>query len=458
MGKGSAGLRSPQRKQARTDMKGCQILQTSLRGIANRARRDPKARFRNVYGLLNEIHLRECYYSLRRDAAAGVDRVTFEEYGRDLDNNLFALVERLKHKRYRARLIRRKHIPKGGGKTRPLGIPVLEDKLLQMAVAKILTSIYEEDFLPISRGYRPGSNAREVSRDLAAKLAGGNYAWVIDADIQGFFEHVDHDWMLKMLEQRIDDKPFVRLISKWLRAGILEEDGKVRHPTEGTPQGGVVSPVLANVYLHYALDLWFKWVVQKAAHGQCTMLRYADDFVVAFERREEAEQCLRDLPGRLDKFGLQLSEEKTKMVKFDRSLPKDNGFFDFLGFRYHRELSRQGRCKVQRHTAPSRLRRSVARFREWIKKNRSTRLAVLLRSLKRKLDGYWQYYGVMGNSRNLGKYWRSIEFGLYKWLNRRSQKRSLTWKQLNIILKRHGLSGPKITETPQRQLQFSFMR
>ena len=329
---------------------------------------------------------------------------------------------------------------------------------MQMAVAKILTSIYEEDFLPISRGYRPGSNAREVSRDLAAKLAGGNYAWVIDADIQGFFEHVDHDWMLKMLEQRIDDKPFVRLISKWLRAGILEENGKVRHPTEGTPQGGVVSPVLANVYLHYALDLWFKWVVQKAAHGQCTMLRYADDFVVAFERREEAEQCLRDLPGRLDKFGLQLSEEKTKMVKFDRSLPKDNGFFDFLGFRYHRELSRQGRCKVQRHTAPSRLRRSVARFREWIKKNRSTRLAVLLRSLKRKLDGYWQYYGVMGNSRNLGKYWRSIEFGLYKWLNRRSQKRSLTWKQLNIILKRHGLSGPKITETPQRQLQFSFMR
>ncbi len=333
-------------------MKDCQTLQTSLRGIADRARRDPKARFRNVYMLLNEENLRECFRALRKDAAPGVDRVTFGEYERDLDTNIPALVERLKHKRYRARLVRRVNIPKGGGKLRPLGIPVLEDKILQMAVAKVLTAIYEEDFLPLSRGYRPGCDAREASRDWAAKLGGGSYKWVVDADIKGFFEHVDHDWMLEMLEQRIDDKPFLRLIHKWLKAGVLGTDGRVMHPAEGTPQGGAVSPVLANIYLHYALDLWFDRVVRRRSRGQCAMLRYADDFVVAFERQEDAERSLKELPVRLGKFGLELSDEKTRLVRFERGNPSGgNGSFDFLGFQYHWETTRRGRWKVQRRTA-----------------------------------------------------------------------------------------------------------
>lgn len=456
MGKGAAGLCSPQRKQARAEMKDCQILQTSLRGIASRARRDPEARFRDMYRLLNEVNLRECFNALRRDAAPGVDQVTFGDYERDLEANLTALVERLKRKRYRARLIRRKHIPKGNGKTRPLGIPVLEDKLLQMAVAKVITAIYEEDFLPASRGYRPGCNARETSRDLAAILGGGSYAWVVDADIKGFFEHVDHDWMLKMLELRIDDGPFLRLVRKWLKAGVLEEDGKVINPTDGTPQGGVVSPVLANVYLHYALDLWFDRVFLRRAQGRCVMMRYADDFVVAFERREDAERFLGLLPGRLGKFGLELSGEKTRLVPFERGNPKGNKGFDFLGFQYHWEPTRKGRWKVQRRTAPSRLQRSVARFTEWIMKNRSEQLAVLMARLRRKLAGYWQYYGVTGNGSSLGKFWRLVVAGLYKWLNRRSQKRSLTWAQLNRILKRYNVPVPRITES--RQMQFSFMR
>jgi len=454
-GKGAAGLRSPQRKQARADMKGCQTLQTSLRGIADRARRDPKARFRDVYRLLDEANLRECFRALRRDAAPGVDRVTFDDYERNLEANLSALVERLKHKRYRARLVRRVYIPKGGGKLRPLGIPVLEDKLLQMAVAKVLTVIYEEDFLPASRGYRPGGNARETSREWAAKLGGGRYAWVVDADIKGFFEHVDHDWMLRMLALRIDDEPFLRLVRKWLKAGVLEADGRVLHPVEGTPQGGVVSPVLANVYLHYALDLWFERKVKPAARGGCTMLRYADDFVVAFERREDAVRFLGDLPGRLGKFGLELSGEKTRLVPFERGNPTGNGGFDFLGFRYHWERTRTGRWKVQRRTAPSRLRRSAERFAEWIKANRSECLAVLMGRLRRKLAGYWQYYGVTGNGRSLCKFWRLVVAGLYKWLNRRSQKRGLTWARLDAILKRHEVPEPRITES--RQMQFSFM-
>ena len=436
-------------------MKGCQILQTSLRGIADRARRDPKARFRDMYRLLNEANLRECFWALRRDASPGVDRVTFAEYERNLDANLVALVDRLKHKRYRARLIRRKYIPKGDGKLRPLGIPVLEDKLLQLAVAKVVTAIYEADFLPASRGYRPGSNPRETSRELAAKLGGGSYACVVDADIRGFFEHVDHDWMLKMLKQRIDDEPFLRLVRKWLKAGVLEEDGRVLHPTNGTPQGGVVSPVLANVYLHYALDLWFERVVKREARGRCVMLRYADDFVVAFERREDAEKFLEMLPGRLGKFGLELAEEKTRLVPFERGNPSGNGGFDFLGFQYHWERTRNGRWKVQRRTAPSRLQRSVARFTEWIKDNRHERLAALMARLKRKLAGYWQYYGVTGNGRSLGKFWRLVVERLYKWLNRRSQKRGLTWARLKRILKRYGIPGPRITES--RQMQFAFM-
>lgn len=436
-------------------MKGCQTLQTSLRGIASRARRDPKARFCDVYSLLNEANLRECFWALRRNAAPGVDRVTFAEYERDLDANLAVLVERLKRKRYHARLIRRKHIPKGGGKLRPLGIPVLEDKLLQLAVAKVITAIYEEDFLPVSRGYRPGINARDTSRELAAMLGGGHYAWVVDADILGFFEHVDHDWMLKMLEQRIDDGPFLRLVRKWLKAGVLEEDGRVLHPTEGTPQGGVVSPVLANVYLHYALDLWFKCVVQRAARGRCVMLRYADDFVVAFERREDADKFLEELPGRLGKFGLELSEEKTRLVPFERGNPSGKSGFDFLGFQYNWERTRKGRWKVQRRTAPSRLQRSVARFTEWIKDNRHKRIAVLMGWLRRKLAGYWQYYGVGGNGNSLNKFWRMVEAGLYKWLNRRSQKRSLTWARLNKILKRYEIPKPRVTES--RQMQFVFM-
>jgi RNA-directed DNA polymerase len=430
-------------------------MPTSLRGIASRARSDPKARFRDVYRLLNEANLRACFYGLRKDAAPGVDRVTFGEYERNLDANLADLVDRLKRQRYRARLVRRKYIPKGDGKLRPLGIPVLEDKLVQLAATRILTAIYEQDFLPVSRGYRPGSDARETSRILAGRLAMGRYAWVVDADIRGFFEHVQHDWMIRMLEQRIDDRAFLRLIGKWLRAGVLEEDGKVLHPLTGTPQGGVISPVLANIYLHYALDLWFERVVRKGTTGQAMMLRYADDFVVAFEHQEEAKRFLEVLPTRLAKFGLELSGEKTKLVPFRRDGQEGNGGFDFLGFRYQREHSRNGKPKVQRRTSPQRLQKSVKRFTEWIKEHRHEPLAGVMAQLKRKLAGYWGYYGISGNGRSLGKFWQLVARGLYKWLNRRSQKRSFTWAGLYAMLTRYGVPGPRSTESQQAVFVFT---
>jgi len=396
-------------------------MQTSLRGIANRAKKDRKARFGNLYGMLNENNLRECFHKLRRGAAAGVDGVSFEQYEADLESNLRDLVGRLKGKRYRAKLVRRKNIPKGGGKLRPLGIPALEDKLLQMAAAGILGSIYETDFLDVSWGYRPGRGPRQASRKLAASLAMGNYHWIVEADIRGFFDRIDHEWMARMLEERVDDSAFLRLIVKWLKAGVLEEDGKVINPVTGTPQGGIISPVLANIYLHYALDLWFERPVRRRVRGQAMLMRFADDFVCAFENRGEAEA-------------------------FMGCRHEDNGGFRFLGFLYHWTLSRKGTPKVQRMTDPGKLRASVAAFGEWIRSGRHRRIHRIMGQLKRKINGYWNYYGVPGNGKSLGKFWRHVRRLLHKWLNRRSHKRSYTWKGLTACLHDFAVPGPRTTE------------
>lgn len=428
-------------------------MQTSLRGIASRARREPKARFRSLYRLINEENLKQCFEELRKSAAPGVDKVTVREYGKNLDARITDLVERLKGNRYRARLVRRKHIPKGDGKTRPLGIPVVEDKLLQLAVSKILTAIHEPEFLSVSWGYRPGKGAREASQVLAGRLAIGRYRWVVDADLKAYFDTIDHDWLMKMLERKIEDGPLLRLIRKWLNAGILEEDGRVTDPVTGTPQGGVVSPVLANIYLHYVLDLWFEKAVRKGIRGQGMMLRYADDFVAAFEHEEEARAFMGWLGGQLGKFGLTLSQEKTRLVQFARYDPDHrNGGFDFLGFRYHWEDTRKGNRKVQRMTSPKKRQASEMRTREWVKENRHTPVKQLMKRLSRRLAGYWNYYGVTGNMTSLQKYWREVVRALYKWLNRRSQKKSLTWERLYRMLKKHGVPEPQIIDDRQMRL------
>lgn len=427
-------------------------MPTSLRGIADRAKRDRKARFRDLYRLLNEENLKWCFYQLRKDAAPGVDKVTYRDYEKQLDSNLADLVERLKQKRYRARLVRRKYIPKGAGKTRPLGIPVLEDRLVQLAVAKILSAIYEQDFLNMSWGYRPGRGAREASRVLAGQLVIGKYHWVVDADLKSYFDTIDHDWLARMLEQRVEDRALIGLIRKWLKAGVLEEDGKVVDPVTGTPQGGVVSPVLANVYLHYVLDLWFERVVRKRTRGQAMLLRYADDSIAGFEYEAEAREYLQALAARLGKFGLRLSEEKTRVLRFCRHDMEGSGGFDFLGFRYHWERSRRGVAKVQRMTAPKKLRASTKRFNDWIRENRHLSIRRLMPKLKRKLEGYWNAYGVTGNFPSLNKFWRTVCRLLYKWLNRRSQRRSYTWEGLYAMLRHFGIKGPRITENRQMRL------
>ena len=250
---------------------------TSLRAIAQKAVQNKTHRFGGLYRLLNQANLRECFYQLRKEAAPGVDGVTFEEYEKNLEENLRSLVQRLINKSYRAGLVRRKYIPKGNGKLRPLGIPTLEDKLVQLAIAQILLAIFEADFLPCSYGYRPGRSPHQAVAELTDTLYRGQFQFVYEADIKGFFDHIRHDWLDRMLEQRINDGAIIRLVRKWLRAGILEEDGRIEHPESGTPQGGIVSPVLANIYLHYALDLWFERVVKPRLRGRCLIIRYADD-------------------------------------------------------------------------------------------------------------------------------------------------------------------------------------
>ena len=265
-------VRSPQRELAPDIVGSVKRKPTSLRGIADKAKADKQHRFRDLYGCLNVELLLDCWGDLNKDAASGVDGVTWQEYAENLQANVEALVERLKKKRYRAKLIRRQYIPKENGKERPLGIPVIDDKLLQAGCARLLNAIYEQEFLAISYGYRPERGAGAAVRDLTFDLQYGRYGYVVEADIKGFFDHMDHDWVLEMLRLRIDDRAFLGLIRKWLKAGILETDGRVIHPDTGVPQGGVVSPVLANVYLHYAVDLWFEKVVKPHCRGEAALI------------------------------------------------------------------------------------------------------------------------------------------------------------------------------------------
>jgi group II intron reverse transcriptase/maturase len=433
--------------------------QTFLRAIAEKAHQNKHHRFGDLYRRLNRDVLRLCFYQLRKDAASGVDRVTYQEYERDLEANLTDLEGRLKRKAYRARLVRRKYIPKGNGKLRPLGIPVLEDKLMQVAVTQILLAIFEVDFLPCSYGYRPGISAHDAIKSLTDELQFGGHHFVVEADIKGYFDNIQWEWLERMLTQRIADGAFLKLIGKWLRAGILEEDGKILHPQTGTPQGGVVSPVLANIYLHYVLDLWFERVVQPNQQGRCRMVRYADDFVACFERRQEAETFERELKTRLAKFGLELAADKTKTLRFGHNGGPHNGRFDFLGFEFYWEPDRKGKPRVKRRTATKKHLAAMQRIREWIKEHRADKQSQMLKSLKAKLQGTWNYYGLIGNFRRMQLLYEETCRSLYKWLNRRSQRKSLTWPAMDRLLLRFKIPKPRIVEKNLMkpcQLELSF--
>jgi RNA-directed DNA polymerase len=458
---GEGANRSTQSAQATRTVRTTEAdWQTFLRAIAEKASTDKHHRFGDLYRWLNQDVLRLCFFRLRKDAASGVDGVTYQEYEKNLEANLMDLEGRLRRKAYRARLVRRKLIPKGNGKMRPLGIPALEDKLVQVAVTHILLAIFEVDFLPCSYGYRPGKSAHDAIRALTEELQFGGHNFVYEADIKGFFENIRWDRLEEMLEQRIADGAFRNLIGKWLRAGILEEDGQVIHPQTGTPQGGIVSPVLANIYLHYALDLWFHNEVLPQQRGRCRLFRYADDFVVGFEYRHEAETFEPALKARLAKFGLEVAADKTKTLRFGRNGGPYNGRFDFLGFEFYWEPDRKGQPRVKRRTATKKWLASKQRIRDWIQEHRHDRLDRTMKTLRSKLQGTWNYYGLIGNYRRLKLTYEETRRTLHKWLNRRSQRRSMSWRAVDRLMERFQIPRPRIVEKNGQKMpcqqEFSF--
>jgi len=420
-------------------------MQTSLRGIANKAKMNFRHRFGNLYSLLNEVSLHWCFPQMNKKASPGVDAVDYEEYKSELDSNIARTVTELKRSSYKAKLVLRKYIPKIGGR-RPLGIPVVGDKLVQAAGTKILSAIYEQDFLEFSHGYRRGMSPQKAALELSWKIHSGIYGWVVDADIRGYFGSIDHEWMIKMLEQRINDSKFIGLIKKWLKAGILEEDRKVMYPVTGTPQGGVISAVLANIYLHYVLDLWFEKVVKPRCKGAVMIMRYADDFVCCFQYKEDAERFYRVLPKRLNKFNLELSAEKTRLIQFTRFITKNNQSFTFLGFEYRWGLSRKNKPLVKMQTSKKKFKTAVKTFLEWIKTVKSKLgTGAIFRKVKEKLQGHYNYYGVCGNGEMLSSYYDIVTEILFKWLNRRTQRKSCNWDGFKEMMKHYEIPRPRIT-------------
>jgi len=422
--------------------------QTSLRGIANKAVQDKTYRFRNLFGLLTVGFLFWCWGFINKKASAGVDSIDARVYEEHLIGNIEQLVEQVKGKTYRTKLVLRKYIPKLGGKLRPLGIPAIADKLLQLAVAKILEAIYEQDFLGCSYGYRPNTGALKAVKDLTQALMSGRYHYLVEADIKGFFNNIDHDLLIEMLEKRIDDKAFLNLIRKWLKAGILDK-GQVICPITGTPQGGVVSPILANIYLHTVLDVWFYETVQTHCRGQVYLCRYADDFVCAFEYEKDAQRFYEALEKRLNKFNLEVAENKTHLLVFSRSKIRNGLSFNFLGFEFRWGLSRRinNRLRipiVKRRTSREKLYASLANFKVWLKKSSRLPKNILFTMLNRKLRGYYNYYGIIGNYKSLGSFVYRVTQALFKWLNRRSQRKSYNWEGFKELVKHFGIAKPKI--------------
>jgi RNA-directed DNA polymerase len=423
---------------------------TSLQAIAKKASERPEYRFRDLFRLLNKEMLKDSWHYIRKNAASGVDRVSAAEYEQNLDGNIQQLVEELKRKRYRAKNVLRRYIPKGNGKLRPLGIPATQDKLLQMAVKRILEAIFEQDFLLCSYGYRPGVGILDAVDKLTVKLQFGKYNYLVEADISGYFDNIDHTWLLKMLAERVDDKSFLWLIEKWLKAGVLETDGKVVHPVTGTPQGGIVSPILANIYLHFALDLWFQKVVIPHCSGEACLIRYADDFVCAFEKEEDARRFYEALGERMKKFNLELSADKTHIIPFS---PTGLGStsFDFLGFEFRWGKDRAGKPHVDKRTARKSLRNSLTRFKLSFKENRHRRLPDLFKLLNAKLTGYFNHFGVHGNIRSLEFFHYQVIRQVWKYLNRRSQRKSYNWEGFKQLMTQFGVVKPHIVNRPRRE-------
>jgi RNA-directed DNA polymerase len=428
-----------------------------LTRIGQVARRDGKARFTSIYHFVTDVdHLRASYKEIETGKAPGIDGVTKEEYGEHLEGSLQELSSRLGRLGYKPKPVKRVYIPKPGSrKKRPLGIPSFEDKLVQMALTRVLEQIYEADFIEGSFGYRPGRTQHDALDGLGRTIQRKKVRYVAEADIKGFFDHVNHGWLKKMLEVRIGDKRVLRLVERMLRGGVME-DGMTKASEEGVPQGGVLSPLMSNVYLHYALDLWFERVFRKICRGEAYYFRYADDFLACFQYREEAERFLKELKERLGKFHLEVEPSKTQLIEFGRFAGENAArkgkkpeTFDFLGFTHYCGKTRYGAFKVKRMTSKKKLRAKLKAVKCWLQEERNRlKTGELLKRSKRIVEGHLNYYAITDNGKMCEQFRFQVMLLLYKWLNRRSQRRSytlerfkdaLTWAQWPSVRIKHKL-------------------
>lgn len=429
-------------------------LQTSLNDIERKARYNKNHKFENLYRLLNKWSFAQSWPDVNKRAASGIDKISAKEFAANLTEETKVLEEELKKGTYRANLVRRTYISKANGGQRPLGIPTVRDKLLQTTCSKILEAIYEPKFYETRYGYRRGKGAKDAVKHLGKELNFGKYGYIVEADIKGYFQNINHEKLIEMLSHDIVDKSFIRLIRKWLKAGIMTEENTVEKPHKGTPQGGVISPILANIYLHYVLDLWFEKVVKRHVEGESMMVAYADDFVCAFRYKKDAERFMIALERRFNKFGLELAKEKTKLIKFSRFSKEKNGSFDFLGFTFRWIVSRKGKDVISHTTSKKKFNASTKKIKQWIKENRNCRLRKLIDLLNIKLRGYYNYYGIIGNYKMLEKMDSLVKRLLYKWLNRRSQRRSFNWEDFNKKLKQRLPIQKPFIESLNKQMVF----
>jgi RNA-directed DNA polymerase len=429
---------------------------TKLRRIAELARKAPQMVLTTLAHHIDLNWMHEAHRRTRKNGATGVDEQTAESYAENLEENLADLLERFKSGRYRAPPVRRVHIPKADGSTkrRPIGIPTFGDKVLQRAVAMALEAVYEQDFLDCSYGFRPGRGAHDAVQALwegLMKMGGGH---VVDLDISSFFDTIDRGHLRSFLDQRVRDGVLRRAIDKWLKAGVLEE-GELYRPDKGTPQGGVVSPLLANIYLHEVLDKWFETVVKPRMRGWAMLIRYADDAVMVFSSEQDAQRVMKVLPKRFGKYGLKLHPEKTRMVPFERPGPRTQkqsgrerpGTFDLLGFTHYWGKSRKGKWVVKRKTAKKRFSRALKSVKHWGKRNRHLRLTQQHQALISKLKGHYGYYGITGNYTPLSSFRREVLRIWRKWLGRRSQRAYLNWDRVNELMRIFPLPEPRVVHS-----------
>ncbi len=431
------------------DTPGSPIISPKLQKIAEQARNYPEMVFNNLYHLIDYDLLSEAYRRTSRSSAPEIDKVTAKQYAEDLDANLRELHERLKSNRYVAPPVERVWIEKEGGKKRPIGKPCYEDKIVQRAVVMILGTIFEPLFHPFSPGFRKGHSQHQAIRELREQCIKLNINWIVDADVSGFFDTINHGLLRSFIEKKVKDGGILRLIGKWLNAGVLDA-GEMIYPDKGTPQGGVASPMLANIFLHYVLDEWFVQDVQPRLKGKSFLIRYADDFIIGFEQEADARRVLEVLLKRFGRYNLTVHPEKTKLVRFIQPSPKEetekeNGTFDFLGFTHYWAKALSGYWVIKRKTIGKRLRRFMKAIWEWCRENRHDPVKEQHGMLRSKLRGYYQYYGIRGNYKMLEVVFEHIERAWRYWLSRRSNRSYVNVETFDkVFRKAYPLPKPRL--------------